>query len=246
MMESRAKRQGRFPMSVPLEQEIEYPESDGQPVGETEIHGEVLLETAGALKRHFAGTPDVYTWGNLFFYYEEGNPHAKFAPDIFVIHGVPKHKRRIYKLWEEGKAPSMILEITSRNTRHEDLGAKKNLYERLGVQEYFLFDPLREYLKPPLQGYQLFDGRYQRMLPSQDGSLLSRTTGLRLAIDGERVRMWDVETGQPLLWSWELFEQARAAEEYEQRAQDAEQRAHTAEQRVRTLEEELARLRRGQ
>jgi hypothetical protein len=114
----------------------------------------------------------------------------------------------------------------------------------LGVQEYFLFDPLREYLKPPLQGYQLFGGRYQRILPSQDGSLFSRTTGLRLVIDGERVRMWDVETGQPLLWSWELFEQARAAEEYEQRAQDAEQRAQTAEQRVRALEEELARLRR--
>ncbi len=181
-------------------------------------------------------TPDVYTWGNMFFYYEEGNPHAKFAPDFFVVHGVPKHKRRIYKLWEEGKAPSMILEITSRSTRHEDLGSKKDLYQRLGVQEYFLFDPLREYLKPPLQGHQLFDGRYQRLLPYQDGSLLSRTTGLRPVIDGDRVQLWDVETGKPLLWSGELFEQAQAAKEYAQRAEAAEERA-------RALEEEIARLR---
>ena len=48
----------------------------------------------------------------------------------------------------------MVFEITSRGTRLEDLGTKRALYAMLGVREYFLYDPLGEYLQPPLQGYR--------------------------------------------------------------------------------------------
>ena len=55
----------------------------------------------------------------------------------------PGGNRRIYKLWEEGRAPQVIFEVTSRSTRREDLRSKHDLYERLGVSEYFLFDSAR-------------------------------------------------------------------------------------------------------
>jgi len=77
------------------------------------------------------------------------------APDVFVVFGVSNHKWRSYKLWEEGKAPSFILEITSESTRAVDQGRKRGLYAFLGVQEYFQYDPTSDYLIPPLQGLRL-------------------------------------------------------------------------------------------
>jgi len=138
---------------------IEYPESDGKPVGETDVHRREILHTIETLERHFRDAPDIYVSGNLMFYYEESNPSAVVSPDVFVVKGVRKGLRRTYKLWEEGVAPCVLIEMTSRSTRLEDKGNKRALYALLGVREYFLFDPLGEYLKPPLQGFTLVDSR---------------------------------------------------------------------------------------
>ncbi len=47
--------------------------------------------------------PEVYVGGNLPIYYEEGDPAKSVAPDVFVVFGIAKRQRRIYKLWEAGK-----------------------------------------------------------------------------------------------------------------------------------------------
>jgi hypothetical protein len=207
----------------------------------------------------------------MFLYYVEGNPRASVAPDLFVAWGVDKkRKRRTYKVWEEGRAPSWICEVTSKSTSDEDTVTKKDLYEHLGVEEYFLFDPLGEYLKPRLQGYRLVGGRYQRLAAQADGSMPSQTTGLQLVPESERLRLRDAATGAPLPWQEEDAEaravaerqveetrRARIAAEREavQQTQRADQQARkaeeerlaraAAEQRTLALEEELARLRRG-
>lgn len=128
--------------------EIEYPESDGQPIGETDFHITATLLLLQMLRDHFESNPQVYVASDLMFYYERGNPRAVKAPDILVVKGVGKHKRRVYKLWEESAIPCTIVEITSKQTAQADLTTKYQLYERLGVKEYFLFDLLEEYLKP--------------------------------------------------------------------------------------------------
>jgi Uma2 family endonuclease len=130
------------------------------------------------------------------------------APDIFVVKGVPKGDRRTYKLWEEDdKGPQVVFEVSSRRTRKEDLGPKKGTYEMLEVREYFLFDPLGEYLEPPLVGYWLEEGGYRR-------------------VEGERLWLYDLETGEELLSPLEA------------------QAAHRAEAAARReAEEEVARLR---
>jgi len=137
-------------------------------------------------------------------------------------------------LWEEGRAPSFVIEVTSLHTRDEDQKDKKRLYERLGVEEYFLHDPFGEYLSPVLQGYRLVEGRYRPLSPSPDGSLISNVTGLRLRPEGQRLRLSDLATGEPLLWEEEVREQARTQEARADRAEDA----------LRATEEELVRLRR--
>jgi Uma2 family endonuclease len=195
--------------AIPLQRDVYYPESDGQPMAETDLHRDEMFDLIQALKRRYRNEPDVYVTGNLFLYYAQGNPRAVVAPDVFLVKGVPKGQRRTYKLWEEGRVPSLVIELTSDSTRDEDLSKKKLCYERLGVEEYFLHDPYQDYLNPALQGFRLLNGRYQRIDPEADGSLRSLTTGLRLRIEGPRLRLVDVATGEHLLWNEEIAEELR-------------------------------------
>jgi Putative restriction endonuclease len=199
--------------TMPLARTVHYPESDGRPMGETQAHSKVMVDLLSLLERRFADVPDVYVWGNMFLYYEEGNPRACVAPDVFLVKGVDKRLRRTYKLWKEGRAPSFVVEITSKDTQGEDTKDKKGVYQSLGVEEYFLFDPLGEYLRPRLQGYRLVGGRYEELAPEADGSLLSSITGLRLAPEGRRLRLRDAVTGESLLWDEEQAERIRLLEE---------------------------------
>lgn len=220
--------------AMPLEQEIEYPTSDGQPMGETTRHRKGMSDLIETLERRYAEVPDVWVGGNLFLCYERGNPAACVAPDVLLAKGVPKWDRPNYLLWEE-VPPSLVVEVTSRKTRREDQRDKKAIYAQIGVEEYVLFDPYGEYLRPPLQGNGLQNGRYQPIPLEKDGSLLSRTTGLTFRLEGRRLRLVDTATGEPLLWTDEL-EQALAREAAARRV---------AEEQLRALQEELDRLRTG-
>ena len=210
---------------------IHYPESDGEPMAETEPHLEEMVYVWESLKDHFEAEPDVFVGANLFLYYRKGDPAAVVAPDGFVVKGVSKllpgnRRRRKYLLWEEGQAPCFVLETTSASTRREDQD-KKATYQMLGVAEYFQFDPLGEYLEPRLQGVRLQGGRYQAVQPEPDGSLLSQATGVVFRAEGDRLLLTDAATGALLLRNEEKTRALRESEE-----------------RIRTLEAELARLRR--
>jgi hypothetical protein len=199
----------------------------------------------------------------MLLYYEEGNPAACVAPDVFVVQGVAKHERRIYKVWEEGQPPTVVFEITSRSTRLEDLGTKRALYALLGVQEYFLYDPLGEYLQPPLQGYRLEGGEFQRIPPRDSGVLASQVLGLELRLEAGRLHVVQPASGERLLTPAEAQAARRAAEERvmqetaarraaeAQAAQEAaarqaaETRAAQAEAELERLRAELTRLRSG-
>lgn len=245
-------------MAIPLqhETEIEYPDSDGKPMAETPIHLEVMLHGIQALKDHFAGEPDVYVSGNMLLYYEKGNRSASVAPDVFVVRGVPKEEDRdVYLLWREGKAPCFVLEVTSKTTREEDQKSKKSRYARLGVEEYFLFDPRSEYLRPRFQGLLLTGGEYQPLRLAPDGGLTSRTLGITFRPQGTSLRIIDAKTGQLLLTFEEWKAKAKAAEERveveiaarraaEERAETESAARHAAEERARALTKEIERLRR--
>jgi Uma2 family endonuclease len=232
---------------------IHYPERDGKPMAETDVHIDVLIYLREALKDYFRDEPQVYIAGNMLLYYEEGNPAACVAPDIFVVQGVSKGERLTYKLWEEGQPPTVIFEITSRGSRLEDLGTKRALYAMLGVQEYFLYDPLGEYLRPPLQGYRLQQGEYERVLPGDQGQLVSQALSLELRLQDGQLQIVNPATGERLLTPAEAHAARRteaearqveaAARQAEAAArQAAEARAALAEAELKRLQEELARL----
>jgi Uma2 family endonuclease len=220
-----------------------YPESDGEPMAETDFQREPLTYAVSSLRLYFQERADVYVSGNLFIYYEEGNPAAVVAPDVFVVLGVSNHDRRIYKVWVEGKVPDVVIEITSKETYKEDEQKKLALYQRLGVKEYFQYDPTGDYLEPPLKGRWLDEnGAYQPMrlsrLPDGVLSLYSYLLNLELhLLEAERLRFFDPDAEAYLL-SHEEEQQARLEAEWqanlEKRArQAAEARANEAQQQAK-------------
>jgi len=203
--------------------QVEYPESDGKPMAETDVHRRELMHAILTLQEHFKAEEDVYIAGDLLIYYQEGNPQASVAPDVFYVKGVPRGDRRTYKLWEEQVAPQVVIEFSSRSTCREDLGHKRILYWKLGVQEYFLMDPLEEYLKPALQGFRRGESNYLTLMPDKDGQLLSRVLGLWLRPEGDALRFVEADTGRVLPTPIERADQeaARAEQEAAWRKQEA-------------------------
>lgn len=237
--------------------EERYPSSDGKPMAETPKHRETMQYCISAITAHLRERrPDAYVSGNDFVYYEEHNPKARVSPDCYVVFGVPglsAIKPNSFLAWKHGnRLPAVVLEITSKKTRREDVSIKLPLYEQtLRVPEYFQFDPTGDYLTPRLQGYRL-TGEQQRYaaLEMTDNRLHSQQLGLDLIIEGETLRLLDPTTGTPLWTSQELTERAsreadRAA--FEARRAEAETaRANEAEAEVARLRAELNALRREQ
>ena len=183
--------------------EVEYPSSDGKPLAENDAQRPAILYGLSALGLRYAARSDVYVSGDLLIYYEEGNPRASVAPDVFVVFGVEDRVRMSYRVWEEGKGPDFVLEVASPSTWREDVGRKRAVYAELGVKEYCLYDPVGEYLKSALRGYRLAGEGYerQRLVKSLDGrrSLYSETLGLDLWAEDGKMRFHDPETGLDLL-----------------------------------------------
>ena len=72
--------------------------------------------------------------------------------------------------------PDLVVEVLSPSTRERDLGAKRDLYERVGVREYWVVEPESS----TVTLLALEDGRYVEMPPVK-GRLESRVLpGLRL------------------------------------------------------------------
>ncbi|OAD18695.1 protein containing DUF820 [Candidatus Thiomargarita nelsonii] len=187
-----------------------YPDTDGKPIAESDFHRDPLFYLTEALNAHFREQAEVYVSGALMLYYEEGNPNVFVAPDVFVVFGIPKHNRRIYQTWIEGKGPDVVIEITSHLTRQEDEEEKHTLYQRLGVQEFFMYDPTSDYLQPPLRGQWLVEGTYQEMTTTQltDGTLIlpSCLLGLQLRLENDLLRLFDPKNGEYLLTYSELVQ----------------------------------------
>lgn len=230
---------------------IVYPERDGKPLAETEAHAQLMINLIEALRSFFAAQPEVYVWGNMFIYYVEGDTRKNVAPDVFVVRGVGKRLgervRRVYKLWEEGVAPCVAIEVTSSETKNEDLHRKKDLYAQLGIKEYFIFDPEYRYLKPPFRAYRLSGAQYVELAVT-NSPVRSEELGLDLVDTGETLRLFDPPTGLFLLTP---EEEAAARQQAQARAvrAEAERQAETearrrAEAELEKLRAELARLKR--
>jgi Uma2 family endonuclease len=186
--------------------EIFYPSSDGEPVAETYAHLYALLVTLEVLKQYLEGR-QATVLANQFLYYAQGFPRLRVAPDVMVIFDVAPGGRDNYRVWEESQVPAVIFEITSESTREQDKILKKTLYEQLGVQEYWLFDPKGEWIPEKLQGYRLQGETYQAITDGYSAPLQ-----LRLEVEDQLIGFYRQDTGEKLLMPTELAEALRQTE----------------------------------
>jgi len=173
--------------------EIDYPESDGKPMGETDFHIQTITYLYQALSAFFASETDVKVLADIMFYYEEGNPKKVFSPDVMVVKGVGNHPRRTFKLWEEGQFPQVVFEISSRKTWGEDLNKKWLLYQEFGVKEYYIFDPEYDYLDEPLVAYRLKKGELKQVAV-KNRKIYSEELGLEIVDTGSGLRLFNPQT----------------------------------------------------
>jgi Uma2 family endonuclease len=196
--------------TIPLprrSEEVYYPESDGKPMAETDIHAKLLMYLISALRIFFTTRENVYVTGNIMFYYEEGSPQDVVSPDVMVFFGVPKGDRTSYKSWEENDVmPSVVIELASRSTWHKDRTEKRELYEMLGVKEYYIFNPQYPKTLPAFMAFNLEDGEL-RKVTIENNRVYSDLLGLELVDTGETLRLFNSQTQEFLKNSAELTDE---------------------------------------
>ncbi|MBI2376735.1 MAG: Uma2 family endonuclease [Deltaproteobacteria bacterium] len=219
--------------------EVEYPSSDGRPMSETDDHRvemtELVIET---LEDYFEEEPTVYVSGNNFIYFTEEAPEDCVSPDAYVVRGVVKKRRDVYRVWQEGyKTPCVVFEITSKKTKREDARSKRDIYaDDLKVPEYFMFDPRGDWLFEQLRGFRLGGGKYVPIVPA-GGRIKSEQLGLDLVVRDRHIR-FVTSSGAVLPTRKERasLERARADEE---RARADEERARAGEEQARAERAEV-------
>ena len=194
-----------------VEDGIRYPSSDGKPMAETDFHVLAIRLLLDALDDVFAERDDVYIAGNVNWFWEQGNPRRRRAPDAMVVFGVEKGPRRSFRSWREGGAvPAVCFEMASARTWRANLGPVRDDYEAAGVREYFLFDPTREYLEAPIVGFRRRGRRFQRIRPDEVEAVVSHELGLCLVPEGRMIRLVHISTGERVLTREEQAATSRA------------------------------------
>ena len=219
--------------------EISYPSEDGEPLAETSVHADAIMATVAVLRNYLAekfAARSPVVLADQFLYYAQGFPRLRVAPDVMVIFDIAQKPYDNYKIWETGKIPSVIFEMTSESTQAHDQTKKQELYESIGVLEYWLFDPKGEWIPEKLRGY-----RRQANLPAKAEDLLvyeaiadglSQVLELRLEVEGSLINFYRQDNGEKLLIPSELFSAL----------QEQTQRAEVAEQELQKLRDRLAAL----
>ena len=249
---------------------LDFNPDDPEPLPDGMYQYPVFAEIFGILDAHLntLGDPQtIFRSSNTFICYNPNNLNVKVGPDFYVALDVDAEaiKRRLmYLPWEAGKPPDLVLEVGSPSTGNEDIGNKRNIYARIGVREYWRFDPSGgAYYGEPLVGERLVDGEYRRfeLTAEPDGVLkgFSPLLGLYLCWQDEMLTFYDHQSGAYLrnlpdtradLQAEQAARQleqaarqeAEAARLLEQAArEEAEVARELAEDRVRQLEEELRR-----
>lgn len=206
----------------------------------------LLTDLLAVMLRTYLGVRDWLILHDVLVLWGQRGAPAK-SPDVAAFPGGRlSMKEKSYRVGRDGPLPAFVIEITSEETREEDLQMKPLHYAAVGVKEFLIIDILNKATEPwALIGYRLDEGPYyQRIAADADGGYTFTTVGLRfVAVNRTRIEVYDSTTGQRLFTSDELKAQAEAAAaraEAEATARmKAEARAAELEERLRALESQV-------
>jgi Uma2 family endonuclease len=227
-------------MSLSLDRDIIYPDSDGQPMADNTEQFQWIVLLKENLECLFAGDPNVFVAGDLLWYPVEGRPDIRVAPDVFVVVGRPKGYRGSYRQWQEDNlAPQVVFEILSPGNTSKEMIRKLKFYEHYGVEEYYLYDPEDN----QLTGLQRQDGELCVIENMEDWT--SPVLGIRFVLTPETLEVYYPD-GRRFLTTVELAQQSEQAnlalnqanlalEAEKQRAEQEKQRADRLAAQLKAL-----------
>ena len=208
-----------------------------------------IRRIAHLLDERYEDRPDVFISGQIFVSYDITNGNRRVEPDLFIAFDVDSAGIRAnlpnFWIWEIGKAPDFVMEVASPSTAANDLGWKRELYQRLGIQEYWRFDPTGgELYGKPITGERLVAGRYEEypLQYGDDGSVRGYSELLDVVFywNAEEFDVLDPATGLTIDKRTAAETRAIVAEAELNLEQTARNQAET---RANAAEAELARLR---
>ncbi len=213
---------------------------------------DTILYVMSILKARYENDPTTLWSNQTNIIYDSDVPGSVIVPDGYIVFGVDARmietERRSYRIDEWGIPPSFVLGVASESTASRDLVEKREIYARMGVQEYWRLDK-HGYYGEPLVGERLVEGEYERfeLHTECNGDTWSRSEVLgvdfcqRLEDGLNTFKLRDSVTGE---WLGDLSEEIAAHTQTESARQAAEARARAAEARNREIQAELERLRR--
>jgi Uma2 family endonuclease len=140
--------------------------------------GRAYLFIANYLEDHPLGSVYFAPFDVVF------DPINCVEPDLLYV----SREREARQMTEDNLAgaPDLVVEVLSPSTKRVDEGAKLALYDRFGVPEYWVFDPLGEKVRI----YRRKDGQLQLVaeLSRQQGNTVEKLTtpffpGLEIPLD---------------------------------------------------------------
>ncbi len=204
-----------------------------------------ILHITSILMARYQDDPTTLVSRRTNVIYDSAVPGSVIVPDVYVVVGVDADTietyHRSYRIDEWGVPPAFVLEVGTPVTARRDLSVKRDLYARMGAQEYWRLDRIGESYPEPLVGERLVDGQYVRLdlHIEPDGEVWSRSELLGVDFyyrveDGVgEFSLRDSATGE---WLNTLGDEIAAR-------QAAEAQAQAAEARNRELQAEIQRLR---
>ncbi|MBC6476623.1 MAG: Uma2 family endonuclease [Hormoscilla sp. GM7CHS1pb] len=175
---------------------------------------------------------------NVGIFYSSEEP--AIVPDVFLSLDVTvpedwwKKQNRCYMVWKFKKPPEVAIEIVS-NKKGEELGEKLNIYAKVGVTYYIVYDPSQQLGKKLLRVYELRGMRYYETNQTWLDKVGLGVTLWSGVFEGRHdvwLRWCDRE-GNVLLTGSEIGEQEKQrAEQEKQRAEQEKQRAEQEKQRA--------------
>jgi Uma2 family endonuclease len=213
-----------------------------EPEMESSAHYAQLALLVACLEMLWADRDDFFIGANLTIYFsrQQLKNQDMRGPDFFLVKETERRHRASWVVWEEeGRYPSLIIELLSTSTAGVDRGLKKTLYQnRFHTHEYFWFGPgTLEF-----EGFRLVGPYYVAIPANENGQRWSEELGLYLGIWEGQLRYF-TEAGELV----PTPEEARRLERLQvvaerSRAEAANERA----ERERSRAERLAQLLREQ
>lgn len=211
-------------MTVFREKELPiiYPSSDGKRMAENTVQFNWLVKIKQGLEKT-TKNERIFVAGDLLWYPVEGDNKMRLAPDVMVAVGRPKGDRGSYLQWKEANIPpQIVIEILSPGNRKKEMRKKLAFYERYGVEEYLIYNPMRHQLS-------LYERKEEqlKLLPNETREWRSSFLDFSLKITKEDLIFYHPD-GQPFKSHLELDVEREAAIRATQIANEATKIANEA------------------